>query len=256
MTAATVPTPTPAAAEAIDGQSLPPALELRGLGVIRDGRQTLRDVHLHLDAGGCLALVGPNGGGKTTLLRAALGLLPANQVIGHIQLAGHLPAEAKRLGNVVGYVPQRPNVPGALPMTGRQVVALAAPTTPRHERSFATDLLAQLHGSDALHDVPVTSMSGGQLQQVFLARALANQPKLLLLDEPTVGLDKAAVDRLVNVLTRARREIGCGVLIATHDHLVALRLTNDLAYLDTTIRYRGPANEVPAQLDARLCHHE
>ena len=213
----------------------------------------LEEVTLHVEAGGCVSLVGPNGGGKTTLLKAILGLPGVRVTKGTVRLADHPPAVARRRGNVVGFIPQRPAVPAALPLTGRQAVALAAA---RGDDDFADDVLRRLAGTDALHDKPVTAMSGGQLQQVFVARALANRPKLLLLDEPTVGLDKAAVDRLVGVLDLARREFDCGVVVATHDHLVALRMTSDLAYLDRTITYRGPATEVPAHLDARLCHHE
>ena len=229
------------------------ALHVENLSASRDGRAVLRDVTLHLDAGGCVSLVGPNGGGKTTLLRAVLGLPGVRVTGGTISLAGLSPAKARQAGNVIGFIPQRPMVPAALPVTGRQAVSLAAS---RVDAAFADDLLERLAGGATLHDKTVTTMSGGQLQQVFVARALANRPKLLLLDEPTVGLDKAAVDRLVSVLELARREFNCGVMVATHDHLVALRMTSDLAYLDGTIKYRGPATAVPKHLDARLCHHE
>ncbi len=228
-------------------------LDVQGLTACREGRVVLRDVDLQLAAGTCMALVGPNGGGKTTFLRAVLGWLPTSGVV---RLAGLDPETARRRGDVVGYVPQRPHVPAALPMSARQAVRLAAPPG-RQGKVWADHLLSKAmgHTCEAL-DHPVTRLSGGQLQQVFLARALAARPQLLLLDEPTVGLDNAATDRLLNVLALARDELNTAVLIATHDHLIALRLTDQVAYLDVTIKYCGPANAIPHHLDAHLCHHE
>ncbi len=222
----------------------------------------LEDVSLELVSGRTLAIVGPNGGGKSSLLRAILGLLPAR---GEIRICGLAPSAALKRGDCVGYVPQNPHAPAGLPLTARQAVRLAVSGRAGFlRRPAATDLdwadqmLARVAGpeADALAATPVTRLSGGQLQQVFIARALANRPRLLLLDEPTVGLDRPAVARLTRLLGELKAELGLATLIATHDHLTAMAVADEMIYLDRTIRYRGPADALPAHLDARLCHHD
>jgi manganese/iron transport system ATP-binding protein len=238
------------------------AAEVRGLSVTRDGREALENVSLALLPARTLAVVGPNGGGKTTLLRAMLGLLPSR---GSVLLAGLPAKEALRRGDLVGFVPQNPQVPVALPLTARQAVRLAVSgragflrRPPAADLAWADEMLSRIAGDEAdeLAGTPVTKLSGGQLQQVFLARALANRPRLVLLDEPTVGLDRPAVARLTRLLGELKRDRGLATLIATHDHLTAMALADEMIYLDTTIRYHGPADALPAHLDARLCHHD
>ena len=239
-----------------------PAAEVRELAVTRDGREALAGISFDLPAGKTLAVVGPNGGGKTTLLRAMLGRVGYR---GEVLLGGLEPREALLGGDRVGYVPQNPAVPVALPLTARQAVRLAVSgragflRRPRAEDlAWADEMLARIAGAEAaeLAKLPVTKLSGGQLQQVFLARALANRPRLLLLDEPTVGLDRPAVARLTRLIGDLKRDTGLATLIATHDHLTAMALADEMIYLDVTIRYRGPADGLPPHLDARLCHHD
>lgn len=238
------------------------ALTVRDLGVRRENRTVLRGVSFSLQPSRTLALVGPNGGGKTSLLRALLGLLPS---AGEVCICGLSPRRALRRGDLVGYVPQSPPVPLGLPLTSRQVVRLAV--SPRggllrraaaNELAWAEEVLARIAGPDAgeLAALPITRLSGGQLQQVFLARALANRPRLLLLDEPTIGLDRAAVARLIELLGELRAAQNLATLIATHDHLTAMAVADELVYLDMTVQYRGPADALPRHLDARLCHHD
>ena len=237
-----------------------PVARVADVTVLRDGRPALAGASLDLFPARTLALVGPNGGGKTSLLRAMLGLLPFR---GTITLNGLPPRRATRRGDVVGYVPQRPQVPAALPITARAAVRLAVAgrsgflkTPHAADLAWADAMLARVCGDESLFDAPVTQLSGGQLQQIFLARALANRPRVLLLDEPTVGLDRPAVARLVALLRGLRDELGLATLIATHDHLSALAVADEMVYLDRTIRYRGPTDRLPPELDGRLCHHD
>lgn len=236
-------------------------LAIRQVSAERDGRAALRNVSLTLAAGRTLALVGPNGGGKTTLLRAILGLLAFQ---GEVRLCGLASAEALRRGDLVGYVPQNPHAPAGFPLTARQAVRLAVSgragflRRPRSEDlSWADEMLLRIAGEDAaeLAGTPVTKLSGGQLQQVFLARALANRPRLLILDEPTIGLDRPAAGRLISLLRELRGQ-GMATLIATHDHLTAMAVADELAYLDVTVQYHGSVDGIPPSLDARLCHHD
>ena len=226
-------------------------LAVNELTVSHGPHAVVENVSFTLSSGSILAVVGPNGGGKTSLLRAILGLEGSR---GHVRVAGLSPIQAQRRGHVLGYVPQRPAVPGALPVSVRQAVRLALPRGAAPEA--ADDLLREVMGraADRLMETPTHALSGGQLQQVFLARALAGEPALLVLDEPTVGLDKAATARLVDVLL-ARRTAGMAMLLATHDHPTAMRLSDHLIFLDRQIRYEGAADAVPPHLDCQLCHH-
>lgn len=238
-----------------------PALLIEGVSVCHDGREILQALDLRLPRGATLALVGPNGGGKTTLLRAILGLVAFT---GTITVDGLAPGVARRRGGVLGYVPQRLHVPAALPMSGREAVRIAAVgRTGLFQRpdpasdDYADQLLTELGGPEGeeLAATAVTKMSGGQLQKVFLARALVSRPALLLLDEPTVGLDAPSVGRLVSLLNHLRTDSGLSTLIATHDHLTAMAVADEMAYVDRTFRYQGPADQLPPDLDSRLCHH-
>ena len=224
------------------------ALSVERLTVCRGGREVLRDVSLSLTAGQSVAVAGPNGGGKTTLALAILGSLPAS---GTIAVAGLPPAAAVKQQRL-GYVPQRGEPPGVLPVTPRRVLSLAA----RPNDAAWRDELANVALADVDLDRPLRELSGGQHQLVVVARSLAHRPTLVLLDEPTLGLSPAAVERLVQTLALARSRLGTAVLVNTHDHLAAMRLSDRLVYLDRTVRYDGPADGVPPHLDARLCHHE
>ena len=254
VTALTEPTPKapPAEAMALPAEAmLPTVLRVRDLSVEHDGKPVVDGVSLAMRAGEVLAVVGPNGGGKTSLLRAILGLGDARGVV---ELLDMTPRHAQRHGHVMGYVPQRPETPPGLPVSVRQAIELARPR--RGHGPNTDELLLEIlgPGGPKLAASPINRLSGGQLQQVFLARALVGEPALLVMDEPTVGLDKSAVDRLVRVLQQ-RAGRGLAILIATHDHPTALRLTDRLVFLDRTIKYEGAADEVPSHLDCQLCHH-
>lgn len=148
-------------------------LTLHGATVAYGGRVVLRGVDLAVDAGEIVTLVGPNGSGKSTLLRAIGGVVP---------LCGGRIVRAPWLR--LGYVPQKLSITDTMPMTVSRFMGLARNAS-RAERDAAIERV----GIAALREEPVTSLSGGQLQRVLLAHAIAGKPQLLLLDEPTQGLD-------------------------------------------------------------------
>jgi ABC-type Mn2+/Zn2+ transport system ATPase subunit len=158
-----------------------------------------------------LGLVGPNGGGKTTLLRLLLGLLAPRSG----QIVRSVP------GLRFGYVPQRDTLDTVWPLVARDVVAMAAvrPGTRRSHakrRAIACRALEAL-GEESLARVPFGRLSGGQQQRVLIARALASQPDVLVLDEPTNGLDLATATGLLELVGRLHADHGVTVVLATHD---------------------------------------
>jgi ABC-type Mn2+/Zn2+ transport system ATPase subunit len=192
-----------------------PALQVRGLGVRYGGVEALRDVDLSVDAGELVALVGPNGAGKTSLLRAVLGLVPAS---------GRVVVHARRCA----FVPQRQDVDLDFPITAEQV-ALAGRRPFRRlwarpgadDRRAARRALARV-GLDGFERRTLAELSGGQLQRTFLARALAQEADVLLLDEPLAGVDATTSGALLDLFERLARD-GAALLVSTHDLPVVRR---------------------------------
>src|SRR3954471_337376 len=162
----------------------------------------LRHIDLLVERGSTLGLIGPNGGGKTTLIKLLLGLLRPTR--GEIRVDGLKPTQAVARGDVIGYLPQNPRLAANFPISVRQTarLGLAGKTGVfrsyrRDDLRFVDELLERI-GIAELADQPVGALSGGQLQRVLIARALAPRPKLLLLDEPTTGIDSAGQQRFVS----------------------------------------------------------
>ncbi len=169
------------------------------------GRELIRNVELSLHAGEIITLIGPNGGGKTTLVRALLGLLPMRQ-----DQVFRVP------GLRIGYMPQRFVVPETIPISVCRFLALSGRFP--HPRIRMT---LQAVGAEDLENQQLHRLSGGELQRVLLARALLRRPELLVLDEPAQGVDVTGQAQLYSLITRLRDEQGFGVLMVSHDlHLV------------------------------------
>ncbi len=222
---------------------------LSGVGVRRAGRIVLDDVTLELRAGELVGLLGPNGAGKTTLLRVTLGLQPAS---GTVTLGGErlaaLPPRARALA--VAYVPQEHEI--AWPIAVRELVRLGRLPHRRPPAEDAAAVEAALAHMDiaGLADRPATELSGGERCRALIARALAQAAPLLLLDEPTAGLDPAHSLALMAML-RALVAGGHGALVSLHDLALAARWCDRLLLLDRgRIVADGPPLEVltPARL--------
>jgi zinc transport system ATP-binding protein len=181
------------------------------------GREILHDVSLSVDTGEFVAVLGANGSGKTTLVRTLVGLVPLAS--GSLDIFG-TPIARFHEWPRLGYVPQRLSVGGGVPATVREIVASG--------RTGRTRRMRRLGGADhaaidhALEDVgllhrakdPVATLSGGQQQRVLIARALAGEPDVLVLDEPTAGVDADSQDTLAGALGHLSRQGGSVVLVA------------------------------------------
>ena len=197
----------------------PPAVEVRDLAVDLGGRAVLRGVGLAVRQGEVIAVLGTNGSGKSTLIRTIVGLLPLGS--GEVRLFG-TPVQRFHQWRRIGYVPQRITAAGGVPATVQEVVTSGRLARRRLFRPLgAADKAAILHSldvvglSDRRRDA-VAELSGGQQQRVLIARALAGEPDLLILDEPTAGVDQASQA----VFSDAVHELvarGTTVILVSHD---------------------------------------
>jgi manganese/iron transport system ATP-binding protein len=222
-------------------------LEVTGLSADLGGRRVLSDIRLHVDRGELVGLVGPNGAGKTTLLRAVMGLLRPHS--GSVTVDG----ERARAGRgLLGYVPQRHEFAWDFPisvenvvMTGRTGV-LGIGRRPKEDDWAAVGEALDRVGMGDLRSRPVGELSGGQRQRVLVARALALEPAVLLLDEPFTGLDMPTQELLSTLFVSLARE-GRAVLMTTHDLAAALFSCDRLALLNRTVVAVGAPHELRDQ---------
>ncbi len=196
------------------------AIELDNVTVAYPYQVVLEGVSLRVPTGTFLAIVGPNGAGKTTLLKTILGLV--RPVRGSVRVFGKPPWRLGKDRQRIGYVPQVMTVDLNFPILAGEVVLMGRyGRIGLFRRPSAADQEAALRAMERvgvahLADRPLARLSGGQRQRVFLARALANEPDLLLLDEPTTGVDVAATDSLYGLLHRLHEE-GITILVVSHD---------------------------------------
>jgi len=220
------------------------AIHLDGVSVSYNGKLALRDVTLDITRGLRLAVLGPNGAGKSTLFKAILGLLPLRS--GHILVHG----ESLRQGDThIAYVPQREQIDLRFPVSVRDVVLMGRygrigwlKRPGRLDRETVVRSMQQLDILD-LADTPIGELSGGQLQRAFLARALAQEADILLLDEPFTGVD-AKTEGAIYTLLDDLKARGMTVLLATHDLDKALSHFDDLLLVNGAVIACGCAEDV------------
>lgn len=194
-----------------------PVITVTRAAIGYEGRAVLRDISLTVTTGEVVAVLGANGSGKSTLTRAVLGLVPLSS--GSVELFDQ-PARRFRQWHRIGYVPQRLGAGGGVPATVREVVAagrlarrgiLRPPG--RADRRAVETALAAVGLADRTGD-PVSTLSGGQQQRVLIARALAGEPELLILDEPTAGVDAASQEAFAGALQKFVAGGGTVLLVA------------------------------------------
>ena len=205
------------------------------VGILAGGVAILDRISINISPGAPTVLIGPNGSGKTTFLRAAMGLIPASH--GRITWDGHELSPPTRRAIVF----QRPMM-FRRSAAGNIGYALSAAGVPRAERGQCIAELLSLVGLQGLEDRPARRLSGGEQQRLSLARALARDPTVLFLDEPTASLDPAAT-RAIEDIVRAISARGAKVVMATHDLGEAKRLAGEIVLLHRgRVIESGPAD--------------
>jgi manganese/zinc/iron transport system ATP- binding protein len=219
-------------------------LVAHGLSVVYDGKPALWNVDFAAPAGALVGVIGPNGAGKSSFIKAALGLVPIAS--GWVTLLGEVPKKSR---GRVGYVPQRASVDWDFPASALDVVAMGfyrklgwLRPVGRKTKAAARDCLAQVGMAD-LADRPIGQLSGGQQQRVFLARALAQDADLYMMDEPFAGVDAASEGVLISAL-RSLQAAGKTVLVVHHDLQTAPDYFDHALILATRAVACGPIAEV------------
>ena len=216
-----------------------PALEIRDLSVRFGEFLALEGVSLSVPEGAFVAIVGPNGAGKSTLLKAVLGLVPFR---GEARVFGLPLKEADPMW--FGYVPQIKTFDRSFPALALELVLTGLRRrwpfrVGPGERAKALEALAQV-GAETLAERPLGRLSGGQLQRVYLARALIRRPRLLLLDEPATGVDRVGEVDLYRYLEDYQRTSGATVLMITHDWEAAHHATHVLVLNRKVVGFGPP----------------
>jgi len=203
-------------------------IEANNVSLRLGGRDILQSVDLTLRAGKLVTLIGPNGAGKTSLVKVILGLIKPQQ--GSLRRADNLR---------IGYVPQKVVVEPTLPLTVRRFLQLA----PGQRRASVQTWLQQL-GISHLEGQQLSGLSGGEMQRVLLARAMSNQPHLLVLDEPAQGVDISGQTELYEIINGLREQHGCGVLMVSHDLHLVMATTDEVICLNQHICCQGKPEQV------------
>jgi zinc transport system ATP-binding protein len=243
-----------------------PIIQLDHVTVTFQDLVALEDVNLRVPTGSFLAIVGPNGAGKTTLLQVILGLIRPAQ--GSVKIFGKDPSEIDGERRRIGYVPQIMSIDVNFPVSVGEVVLMGRygriglfrrPSAA--DRAAVQEAMKRVGIADLAHR-PIRRLSGGQRQRAFLARALANQPQLLLLDEPTTGVDAASSESLYELLRVFHAE-GITMMVVSHDVGVVASYVEGVVCINRRLVAHGRPAEVLGSdelakmygCDAMFFHH-
>ncbi|MGD9115643.1 MAG: ABC transporter ATP-binding protein [Dehalococcoidia bacterium] len=225
------------------------ALAIEDVWVRYDGVTVLEGVSLSVDRGAFLGIIGPNGGGKTTLLKVILGLVKPTQ--GRVSVLGRPPERSHRY---IGYVPQYNLFDRNFPISVRETVLMGCNGTrglmkrySREDKERAQQALETV-GMLAYQDHQIGRLSGGEQQRVFIARALVGRPKLLLLDEPTASVDSALQTGFYELLVKLKDEMT--IIMVSHDISAISIYVDEIACLNRQLFYHGSKELEPEVLEA------
>jgi zinc transport system ATP-binding protein len=199
----------------------------------------LENISFKADQGDLLGIIGPNGAGKTTLFSLILGLLEGYQ--GKITLFNEDIRNNRKALKRIGYIPQKKNINQGFPATVEEIVSLGVLGRKTNKDVIISAL--KIVGMLEQKDKRIGELSGGQQQRVLIAKALVNEPELLILDEPTTGIDLETQDRFYTLLRKLNSERNITIILASHDLDAINRLANKVACVNRKMSFHGDARE-------------
>ncbi|OIP27095.1 MAG: ABC transporter [Chloroflexi bacterium CG_4_9_14_3_um_filter_45_9] len=224
-------------------------IKLEDVWVYYDGVLALEAVSLSIKQQDFLGIIGPNGGGKTTLLKVILGLLKPNR--GKVTLLGNPPEKTRKF---IGYVPQHSLFERDFPisvwevvLTGRSGQRGMFRQYVREDKELAHEVLKEV-GMIDFKDRQIGKLSGGEQQRIFIARALVTEPKILLLDEPTASVDTSMQAEFYDILERLKQRMA--IVLVSHDIGAVSTCVNKIACLNRRLFYHGSKEISPEELEA------
>jgi zinc transport system ATP-binding protein len=234
-------------------------VQIQNVWFAYNGKTVLQDVTLDIQPGDFIAMIGPNGGGKTTLLKLMLGLIRPDQ--GSIKILG---GPAEKASHHIGYVPQDVHINRSFPISAIDVVLMGKLKPDKRwalnsaqDRREALDALEQMEISDYANS-KIDALSGGQRQRVFIARALVAQPKILLLDEPTASIDARGQAEFYRLLKALNKDMT--ILVVSHDLVAISTHVKSVACVNKRLHYHNQAEitgemleEMYPCIDAEVC---
>jgi len=233
-----------------------PIITMSNINYAYDNKKVLKDINFEVPRGSFMGLIGPNGGGKTTLIKLIVRLLKPDN--GSIQLFGEA-IEKYHKWNKIGFVSQKSNsFNKGFPATVFEVVSMGLTAKIGYFK-----FLTKKHKNKVLHAIDqvgmldyayqnIGNLSGGQQQRVFISRALVSDPELLILDEPTVGVDYENVKRFYELLHELNEKRDITLLLVTHDTGTMTEHATDIVYLNQTLHFHGKPEEYTSLSEAEL----
>ncbi|MGE5299400.1 MAG: metal ABC transporter ATP-binding protein [Acidobacteriota bacterium] len=219
------------------------AVEMDDLSVVIKGKEVLKNIHFSLDEGIFLGIVGPNGGGKTTLVRTVLGLLRPTK--GTVSVFGRSPESLLAEDGGFGYLPQQQNIDPNFPATALDIVLMgryrsagALRWPGKKDREKAVHALS-IMGVEELKNSQYSQLSGGQQQRISIARALAGDPRMLILDEPSTGIDVVGQEDFYHLLKGLQKKMNLTILMVSHDIGTVTTYVDEIACLNISLYYHG-----------------
>lgn len=213
------------------------ALDVHHLTVTLGGRRVVDDVSFSVEEGQTVAIIGPNGAGKSVLLKTIVRLIPKTS--GSVRIFGRPHEEYATIAPIISYVPQALTIEKNFPLTVDELFSLKRRATPERREK-----VLRLVGASNLRAQRLGTLSGGQLQRVFLAFALVDAPKILFLDEPSSGIDLGAEETIYNLIRRVSQEEKMTVILVSHDIDIVAGFAQSVLCLNRQLLCSGPPASV------------